>query len=899
MTPGGGPAPVSPPPAGYSGVFYRGGSQEAAAEAGSADLGSPEKRRGQVSSYSTASSDDGGGASPAAGWGSGSPSSLRSERFSSRRSSTELPTITPSESQPPSRRSSLAEGSGPLSQALAKAAALRGAPPLRRGGTEPTLPIASGVLLKRGRKLAQWTPRWYAIDVGGTMVCHKSREDVGKRTPLWSAPLGGGKVTLLPFERLEQELRGSGLLGFVVDLEGQPPRELFAESRAVADQWIRAFALLGACSSDLTLSVAATADGGGSMLMRKAAAAATGAATAAAVGSPGGSDGGSPAGGSGGGGASSSSSSPRLDEYGFRLEEGEAAAHDAWAAARSPEAEAAKNAKQHERWTRWLRDATAGTRTLRDRKHLAEAVQHGVPRSLRVKVWLHLVGLEGNAKLYPHHYQTMLRKAAALGEEEKESIEKDLHRTFPNHPLFAGPRPPPPPTEMGAGEGGDGAADAPKPKTPPTHRRTPSGSPGRAQLSLYALAGEPAGRSALRRVLLAYAAHNQNTGYCQALNYLSAMLLLVTELKEEEAFWLLLALCEQTVPDFYSKFMTGIRVEQNLFADFFKATLPRLSAHLQQVGLPTSIVTTSWFMCLFVESLPAPTLLRVWDLLLLHGPVVLLRVGLALLKVAERDLLESDDFISLSTRLQALGRHDYDADALLNVAMHQLVNTAAAKKALAKVTSVHDTFMAVTSAESDHILEQHKSSRRVSMDRAIRRLSNTLLGDEPGALQKFGRRASADFRNGVRRQSTAGSADELRVKALDGLAEGGSEGGSSGRSSPPLGATSATPPPGSPLGAGGGAGAAGGVAWPTVRGSSASKKSGGSSGRSKGSSGSKSVPGSFSPSTPPSGGKKLGLAPAAAGGGEESEDEDESFSERKSARSGPPPPPLGEGETDL
>ena len=97
------------------------------------------------------------------------------------------------------------------SQALAKAAALRGAPPLRRGGTEPTLPIASGVLLKRGRKLAQWTPRWYAIDVGGTMVCHKSREDVGKRTPLWSAPLGGGKVTLLPFERLEQELRGSGL----------------------------------------------------------------------------------------------------------------------------------------------------------------------------------------------------------------------------------------------------------------------------------------------------------------------------------------------------------------------------------------------------------------------------------------------------------------------------------------------------------------------------------------------------------------------------------------------------------------------------------------------------------------------------------------------------------------
>ena len=108
-------------------------------------------------------------------------------------------------------------------------------------------------------------------------------------------------------------------------MEGQPPRELFAESRG-ADQWIRAFALLGACSSDLTLSVAATADGGGSTLMRKAAAAATGAATAAAVGSPGGSDGGSAA-------AAAAVARvvvgvPCLDEYGFRLEE-EAAAHDA------------------------------------------------------------------------------------------------------------------------------------------------------------------------------------------------------------------------------------------------------------------------------------------------------------------------------------------------------------------------------------------------------------------------------------------------------------------------------------------------------------------------------------------------------------------------------------------
>ena len=73
--------------------------------------------------------------------------------------------------------------------------------------------------------------------------------------------------------------------------------------------------------------------------------------------------------------------------------------------------------------------------------------------------------------------------------------------------------------------------------------------------------------------------------------------------------------------------MTGIRIEQTLFEDFFRATLPRLASHLDASGLPLSIVTTNWFMCLFVNTLPAETLLRVWDLLILEDSAVLVRVG--------------------------------------------------------------------------------------------------------------------------------------------------------------------------------------------------------------------------------------------------------------------------------
>ena len=52
--------------------------------------------------------------------------------------------------------------------------------------------------------------------------------------------------------------------------------------------------------------------------------------------------------------------------------------------------------------------------------------------------------------------------------------------------------------------------------------------------------------------------------------------------------------------------MTGIRLEQRLFEDFFRATLPRLAAHLDASGMPLSIVTTNWFMCVYTSSSAHP-----------------------------------------------------------------------------------------------------------------------------------------------------------------------------------------------------------------------------------------------------------------------------------------------------
>lgn len=58
----------------------------------------------------------------------------------------------------------------------------------------------------------------------------------------------------------------------------------------------------------------------------------------------------------------------------------------------------------------------------------------------------------------------------------------------------------------------------------------------------------PAGQTALRRVLLAFSMHKPAVGYCQSMNYIAAMLLLVLNKAEEDAFWVLVALIDDGEP---------------------------------------------------------------------------------------------------------------------------------------------------------------------------------------------------------------------------------------------------------------------------------------------------------------------------------------------------------------
>ena len=61
----------------------------------------------------------------------------------------------------------------------------------------------------------------------------------------------------------------------------------------------------------------------------------------------------------------------------------------------------------------------------------------------------------------------------------------------------------------------------------------------------------------LFNVLLAFAQSNPQTGYCQGLNYVAGLILLVTR-NEDTSFWLLKTLIEDILPDYYSCGLSGL-----------------------------------------------------------------------------------------------------------------------------------------------------------------------------------------------------------------------------------------------------------------------------------------------------------------------------------------------------
>ncbi|XP_048043377.1 TBC1 domain family member 8B isoform X3 [Megalobrama amblycephala] len=262
-------------------------------------------------------------------------------------------------------------------------------------------------------------------------------------------------------------------------------------------------------------------------------------------------------------------------------------------------------------------------------KKTRDLIVRGVPETLRGELWMLFSGAVHDMTSHPGYYGRLLEECMGSSSLACDEIERDLHRSLPEHPAFQ----------------------------------------------------SDTGISALRRVLTAYAHRNPKIGYCQAMNILTSVLLLYA--KEEEAFWLLVAVCERMLPDYFNRRIIGALVDQAVFEELIREHLTQLTEHMTDLSFFSS-VSLSWFLTLFISVLPIESAVNVVDCFFYDGIKAILQLGLAVLDYNMDNLLCCHDDAEAVTVLNRFFDNVTNKDSPLPATVQQ-ASAAANDKSIQKV----------------------------------------------------------------------------------------------------------------------------------------------------------------------------------------------------------------------
>jgi hypothetical protein len=340
------------------------------------------------------------------------------------------------------------------------------------------------------------------------------------------------------------------------------------------------------------------------------------------------------------------------------------------------------------KWLEMLRGWEEWTATKARRDTIKGRCRKGIPVALRGLAWMRLTGATDLMRANPGLYARLLDMrpvdgsssggGTAGGEAGELDADQAAERAAAGAAAAAGA-----PAEAAAGSlpappvagvsGGGGATPAPSPSPspsgdPPQPLSSPSPSPSGTlpqplssppppksvvdvirldisrtfpHLDMFREADGP-GQTALFHVLVAYARHDPEVGYCQGMAFIVALFLFF--LPPEEAFWMLVSVMQgprHGLRDLFAPGLPLVEARLHVLQGLLNARLPALARKLQAVGMHPTMFATHWVLTVFAYTFPLPVVVRIWDAFLWEGWKAAYRVALAVLVAFEAPLLAS------------------------------------------------------------------------------------------------------------------------------------------------------------------------------------------------------------------------------------------------------------------
>ena len=235
-------------------------------------------------------------------------------------------------------------------------------------------------------------------------------------------------------------------------------------------------------------------------------------------------------------------------------------------------------------------------------------VRRGIPTCLRPMVWGIMLDVQKKMNENAYFYKESLAKKDTIPTNYKDTIEKDIPRTFQNNQTL--------------------------------------------------------NKQLLSNILYAFAASHPKIYYCQSLNFLAAIFLKV--LGEEPAFYALSQVVEKYLPDdYFCNGMHGFRVDLKLFETLLSERTPEVFKHAKQLHHEWMITASGWLLTLFTNTFPISTVLRIWDSFLLEGQKIVYRTAIGFIRINQDAFLATKKLSEFTNILAEKERTMIDQDSLM------------------------------------------------------------------------------------------------------------------------------------------------------------------------------------------------------------------------------------------